>query len=133
MIDLVVSLLQFNPNKRLTADELLRHPYLKQFAGKGSEILAGKVFRISNDNQKLTTKDYRNLIYESVKEERDAARGTFPKEISSKYQYRDLGGGRTPTNNTTPQTPPSPKNNFATTACNLTSQQRKEKVEELIK
>ena len=79
MVDLVVSLLQFNPNKRLTADELLRHPYLRQFVGKGSEILAGKVFRITNDDQKLTTKDYRNLIYDSVKEDRDAARVTVTK------------------------------------------------------
>lgn len=132
MVDLVVSLLQFNPNKRLTADELLRHPYLKQFQGKGSEILANKLFRISNDDQKLTTKDYRNLIYESVKEERDAARGTFAKEMpsttASKYQYRDLK--HTPT--TPPTTASSPKNTFSTTA-SFTNQQRKEKVEELIK
>jgi mitogen-activated protein kinase 15 len=67
VIDLIVNLLQFNPNHRLTADQVLRHPYVKQFAGKGSEILANKVFRIKNDDQKLTTKDYKALIYENIK------------------------------------------------------------------
>lgn len=127
MIDLVVCLLQFNPSKRLTADELLKHPYLKQFVGKGSEILAGKVFRIYSDDQKLTTKDYRNLIYESLKEERDAARGTLTKELptTSKYQYRDLATGSRQ-GAITPTTPNSPKNTFtSTTAANFTSQQRK--------
>lgn len=46
MIDLVVSLLQFNPNKRLTAEEVLKHPYVKQFSGKGLEIISDRIFRI---------------------------------------------------------------------------------------
>ena len=31
-LDLMKKLLQFNPSKRPTADEALRHPYLKKFA-----------------------------------------------------------------------------------------------------
>lgn len=30
-LDLLKSLLQFNPNKRLTAEQALRHPYVSQF------------------------------------------------------------------------------------------------------
>lgn len=32
-LDLLHSLLQFNPNKRLTAEEALSHPYLQQYYG----------------------------------------------------------------------------------------------------
>lgn len=67
MLDLVVGLLQFNPSKRLTTEQLLKHPYVRQFAGKGCEVNAGKIFKIISDGEKLTTKDYRTLIYESVK------------------------------------------------------------------
>lgn len=67
MLDLVCNLLHFNPNKRMTAEQLLKHPYVKQFFGKGSNINSGKIFKINSDEEKLTTKDYRSLIYESVK------------------------------------------------------------------
>lgn len=30
-IDLVVKMLQFNPDKRIKIDEILRHPYIHQF------------------------------------------------------------------------------------------------------
>lgn len=53
----------------------MKHPYVKQFSGKGLETTSDRVFRIENDEQKLTTKDYRAIIYETVKEDREAARG----------------------------------------------------------
>lgn len=30
-IDLVLKTIQFNPHKRLTADQILNHPYIRQF------------------------------------------------------------------------------------------------------
>lgn len=56
LLDLVVSLLQVNPNRRPTVDDVLRHPYVRSFIGKGSEMKAQRIFRVKHDDQKLTTK-----------------------------------------------------------------------------
>lgn len=62
--------MQFNPNKRLTVEEVLKHPYLRVFTGKGCDITAARVFHVKYDEEKLTTKDYKALIYEGIKEGR---------------------------------------------------------------
>ncbi len=36
-LDLMTKLLQFNPERRLSADETLAHPYLAQFHNPGGE------------------------------------------------------------------------------------------------
>lgn len=52
--DLLERLLQFNPEKRLTADEALRHPYLAQFHNPDDEPSCGRVIKISmDDNNKV--------------------------------------------------------------------------------
>jgi serine/threonine protein kinase len=50
MVDLVVNLLQFNPNRRFTVEQVLKHPYIRHFAGRGNETNAGKIFRVKNDH-----------------------------------------------------------------------------------
>jgi hypothetical protein len=54
----------FDPEKRIRIEELLAHPYLTEFYSK-KELLAcvGKVRIAVDDNQRLSLKDYRNLIY----------------------------------------------------------------------
>lgn len=37
LVDLIIKLLQFNPTKRLTCDEILSHPYVSHFRGKDAE------------------------------------------------------------------------------------------------
>lgn len=71
-MDLIIKLLQFNPSKRLTCDELLNHSYIKHFSGKDSEseIVVDEPFHVDKDQEKLTTKDYRQLIYDAIKEDK---------------------------------------------------------------
>lgn len=60
-------MLQFNPQKRIKIDEILRHPYLTQFRDTKSEIISKKpISPPVSDNKKLNLKQYRNLIYESI-------------------------------------------------------------------
>lgn len=67
-VDLVTRLLDFNPSKRLTAEQALRHPYLSQFHNKKEEITSPCVIRPPiSDNKKLTLKEYRNILYDQIK------------------------------------------------------------------
>jgi mitogen-activated protein kinase 15 len=51
-VDLMDSLLQFNPEKRLTAHQALRHPYLAQFHNEKDEPPSDRNFVISIDDNK---------------------------------------------------------------------------------
>ena len=63
-VDLIRRLLIYQPNKRLTTEEVLRHPYFKQFHNPNEEISCNKKINIPiNDNNKLSLKAYREAIY----------------------------------------------------------------------
>lgn len=50
--------------------EVVKHPFLKQFFNKQEIIEAEGKIRIEiDDNQKLTLKEYRGLIYKIVEED----------------------------------------------------------------
>lgn len=54
-LDLMQKLLVFNPNKRLTAEEALSHPYVKDFHNIDDEPSAKEPIRISiDDNTKVS-------------------------------------------------------------------------------
>merc|ERR1719506_369273 len=58
--DLLKRLLHFNPEKRITAEEALRHPYVSQFHNPADEPVSTKVVRIPiDDNTKYTIAEYR--------------------------------------------------------------------------
>jgi len=61
-------MLQFNPDKRITINEALRHPYLAQFHNSKEEVVSKKVIQPPvSDNKKLNLKQYKQLIYERIK------------------------------------------------------------------
>jgi mitogen-activated protein kinase 15 len=50
-LDLLKTLLQFNPNKRLTAEQSLQHPYVAQFHNPDEEpVCKKKIFIPIDDN-----------------------------------------------------------------------------------
>ena len=50
-LDLLKNLLQFNPNKRLTAEQALQHPYVQQFHNPEEEpVCTKKIFIPIDDN-----------------------------------------------------------------------------------
>jgi len=66
-LDLLARLLQFNPSKRITAEEALAHPWIAQFHSPEEEITCTKPVEIQiNDNQKLTVAAYREELYSSI-------------------------------------------------------------------
>lgn len=54
-LDLMKKLLQFDPNNRLSAEETLAHPYLKQFHNPKDEPTLPKPIKISIDDNKRFT------------------------------------------------------------------------------
>jgi len=60
-LDLMVKMLDFHPNTRLTVQQALEHPYLKDFHGQMSEPSSKKVFDFNfektEDNSEMTERE----------------------------------------------------------------------------
>ena len=64
-MQLMRSLLHFNPDKRSTAEDGCRHAYCDKFANRSSELnLIHDVTPPLNDNVQLTAAEYRLRLYE---------------------------------------------------------------------
>lgn len=90
-IDLMEKLFQFNPHKRLTAEQALEHPYLAQFHNKDDEPVLTSPIKISiDDNKRYSISDYRKYLYKKViahkkelRRKQRAARGNNSSSSSS--------------------------------------------------
>jgi len=81
-MDLLRLCFQFNPGRRISAKDALRHPYVVQFHNPDDELACDRVIRIPvDDNTKLRVQDYRDQIYNEVlrkkKEQRRSHRRTL--------------------------------------------------------
>jgi len=66
-LDMVQSLLQFNPDKRMTAEEALAHPYLAKFHNPAEEhSLTYDVVPPVDDDVQLSVAEYRTKLYDSI-------------------------------------------------------------------
>ncbi|XP_053991016.1 extracellular signal-regulated kinase 2-like isoform X2 [Hylaeus volcanicus] len=63
-IDLLKSLLQFNPFHRLQAEEALKHPYVSQFHNEKDEPICSRIISIPiDDNRRFDINEYRQKVY----------------------------------------------------------------------
>jgi len=76
-LDLLRRLLQFNPNKRITAEEALDHPFVSQFHNPGDEPGCDRIIKIPiDDNHKYSISEYRNKLYNDIiKKKKESRRG----------------------------------------------------------
>jgi len=102
-LDLIKRCLQFNPDKRLTAFEALRHPYVAQFHNEADEPACPRVLRIQiDDNTKYSAADYRDRLYREIarrkKEARDSRDGAAAPGAAggASGNSKDLVGVATP-------------------------------------
>ncbi|XP_072855677.2 mitogen-activated protein kinase 15 isoform X1 [Pogona vitticeps] len=66
-LDLLKQLLVFNPEKRLTAEEALEHPYVQRFHCPSKEpALDHSVVLPLDDDVQLSVAEYRNKLYEMI-------------------------------------------------------------------
>lgn len=104
-LDLLQRLLHFNPDKRISPEEALRHPYCAQFHNPHDEPVAPATITIPiDDNTKYSISEYRDRLYlEIVKrkkelrkaqKEREAAKAASrSKSRSSAYQSGAASAG----------------------------------------
>lgn len=89
-LDLLKNLLQFNPGKRLTAEQALKHPYVAQFHNPEEEpVCTKKIFIPIDDNQKFSIREYRNKLYSDIHKRKKEMR----KKILAQHQayYQQMG------------------------------------------
>ncbi|EAS03289.2 extracellular response kinase (macronuclear) [Tetrahymena thermophila SB210] len=66
-LDLLQNLLQFNPKKRITAEQALSHPYVRQFHNPNDEPVCGRIIQIPlDDNKKYSMRFYRDKLYYEI-------------------------------------------------------------------
>ena len=74
-LDLLGKLLQFNPEKRPTAEQALEHRWLKQFRNEEEEYECEHKITITLDeNKKLTLEEYRDMLYSDIAKRKKEAR-----------------------------------------------------------
>ncbi|GFH32777.1 mitogen-activated protein kinase, partial [Haematococcus lacustris] len=66
-LDLLRHLLVFNPHKRLSVQQALRHPYVAQFHNSSNELVCPKIILLPiSDNTKYTVQEYRDRLYAEI-------------------------------------------------------------------
>uniref|UniRef100_A0A1X7TBH5 Protein kinase domain-containing protein n=1 Tax=Amphimedon queenslandica TaxID=400682 RepID=A0A1X7TBH5_AMPQE len=66
-LDLLNKLLNFNRNKRLTAENCLEHPYLSKFHDSDKEpVIWYQIVPVIDDNVQLTAHEYREQLYKDI-------------------------------------------------------------------
>ena len=99
-IDLLKKLLTFDPEKRLTIDEALAHPYLSQLHEPSDEPTRAQVDTFDFDFElfDLEVDELKELIYEEIRlyhdegalKEYETSKKNIPEGIlSRKYAYED--------------------------------------------
>ncbi|GMI37491.1 hypothetical protein TeGR_g5842 [Tetraparma gracilis] len=85
-IDLMEKCLQFNPDKRCSAEEALAHPYVSEFHNPADEpsYENGPITINISDNKKLTAIEYRTKLYDEVKKRRKEASQAKRRENARK-------------------------------------------------
>ncbi|GLI63570.1 hypothetical protein VaNZ11_006567 [Volvox africanus] len=82
--DLLRKLLVFNPHKRLTAEQALRHPYVAQFHNMADEPVCNRIIVLPiSDNTKYTVSEYRERLYgEILKKKKEVVRQMREREAA---------------------------------------------------
>ncbi|XP_077991152.1 extracellular signal-regulated kinase 2-like isoform X2 [Glandiceps talaboti] len=88
-IDLLKKLLQFNPDKRLPVEQALRHPYVARFSNPSSEMTVDyDVVPPLDDDTLLAVHEYRDKLYELIKEKKAKIRRQRKDQIEKQKEYQ---------------------------------------------
>ncbi|XP_022101090.1 mitogen-activated protein kinase 1-like [Acanthaster planci] len=66
-LDLLDKMLTFNPDKRITVEDALKHPYLEQYHDPSDEPIAEEPFNFETELDDLPKEQLKELIFEEAK------------------------------------------------------------------
>merc|ERR1719506_2954033 len=90
-LDLIRTCLEFNPGKRPSAQDGLRHPYVIQFHNPEDEPSCDRAIRIPiDDNTKLTVQDYRERLYNEVLKKKKEQRRSHRRNLEMQQQQQQV-------------------------------------------
>lgn len=88
-LDLLKSLLSLNPDKRLTVEEALAHPYVSQFHNPAEEPAHNDEIDVElNEDIKFTPEKYREELYLHIKKKKKELREKHAKEVLGKLKVK---------------------------------------------
>lgn len=89
-LDLLKKLLHFNPDKRLTAEQALEHPYVARFHNLADEPAFGRdaVVPLSDDVQ-LSIEEYRNKLYELILQKKLERRSRYMEAAAQRRKEEE--------------------------------------------
>ena len=65
-IDLMTKMLAFNPKKRISVDEALRHPYLKDLHNPASETECDRPFDFEFENVEMSKEVLQEFVWDEI-------------------------------------------------------------------
>lgn len=78
LLDLLARMLVFDPRRRITVEEALRHPYMETLHDERDEPICSTVFNFPFDELRVVSKEMlRRLIYEESQAYRREERETY--------------------------------------------------------
>lgn len=92
-LDLLQGLLHFNPEKRLTADMALKHPYLSMFHNPSDEPTSPSEITTPIDGFiRYSVSQYRDKLYTTILQKKKEVRAQVREKRASKVQAGSCGG-----------------------------------------
>jgi mitogen-activated protein kinase 15 len=93
-IDFLKRCLEFNPKKRISVEEALKHPFVEQFHSPKDEKVCAHLIEIPiSDQKKLSIKEYREALYADIlkkkKEQRKKWQMAYLKQLGIKVTEED--------------------------------------------
>eukprot|EP00951_Prasinocladus_malaysianus_P001222 scaffold8430_cov52-Prasinocladus_malaysianus.AAC.1 len=65
-IDLLLKMLQFNPHKRITVEDALKHPYLAALHDPAAEPSCSSAFEFEFEDEEMTEQQVRDKVWEEM-------------------------------------------------------------------
>ena len=82
-LDLLIKMLGFNPDKRITIEKSLEHPFLASLHNPDDEPVANFTFSFEFENEELSRERVQELIWDEIRSYHPSLPETFPSSSST--------------------------------------------------